>query len=57
MQTSQGVVFAAYELRVDALMSLRVNYTDLLPLYEATPILNGSRPNVVSAVMFRFGLL
>ena len=53
MQTSMGVVFATYELRVDALMSLRVNYTDLLPLYESIPALNNSRPNVISAVMFR----
>ncbi len=51
-QAKQGVVFAAFELKVDYLMSLRVNYTDILPLYT-TAYDNGTLPAVVSAVMFR----
>lgn len=51
-QAKQGVVFATYELKVDSLMSLRVNYTDTLPLYTAVYD-NGTLPAVISAVMFR----
>lgn len=51
-QASQGVVFAAFELKVDNLMSLRINYTDTLPLYTRASN-NLTVPAVVSAVMFR----
>ena len=53
LQASQGVVFAAFELKVDSLMSLRVNYTDTLPLFNLAYNNNGTDPSVVSAVMFR----
>ena len=53
LQASQGVVFAAFELKVDSLMSLRVNYTDTLPLFNLAYNNNGTAPSVVSAVMFR----
>ena len=46
------MVFAAFELKVDSLMSLRINYTDTLPLYNIA-LGNGTTPAVVSAVMFR----
>ena len=52
LQASQGVVFAAFELKVDNLMSLRINYTDTLPLYNTTAV-NVTNSAVVSAVMFR----
>ena len=42
MQASKSVVFAAFELKVDALMALAINYTDLLPLVNA-PV-NASAP-------------
>lgn len=50
-QTSQGVVFATFELEVDSLMSLRINYTDTLPLY--TTAYTNASASIVSAVMFR----
>ena len=56
LQSSQGVVFAAFELKVDNLMSLRVNYTDTLPLLQKVAnnlTVNETTPAVVSAVMFR----
>ncbi|DBB09491.1 hypothetical protein WJX82_009021 [Trebouxia sp. C0006] len=51
--TSQGVVFATFELEVDSLMALRINYTDTLPLY--TKAYNNDSASIVSAVMFRGG--
>ncbi|DBA91978.1 hypothetical protein WJX79_008729 [Trebouxia sp. C0005] len=51
--TSQGVVFATFELEVDSLMSLRINYTDTLPLY--TTAYTNASASIVSAVMFRGG--
>lgn len=51
LQASQGVVFAAFELKVDNLMSLRINYTDTFPLFNVSSD-NATTP-VVSAVMFR----
>ncbi len=51
VQTSQGVVFATFELEVDSLMALRINYTDTLPLY--TKAYNKASASIVSAVMFR----
>ncbi|DBB09492.1 TPA: hypothetical protein ACH3X3_008052 [Trebouxia sp. C0006] len=53
VQTSQGVVFATFELEVDSLMALRINYTDTLPLY--TKAYNNDSASIVSAVMFRGG--
>jgi hypothetical protein len=50
---SKGVVFATYEMQVDTLMVLRINYTDTLPLFQS--INNNDLPNVLSAVIFRSG--
>ena len=51
MQASKGVVFAAFELKVDSLMALAINYTDLLPLVNAS--VNASAP-FISAIAFRY---
>ena len=51
MQASKGVVFAAFELKVDALMALAINYTDLLPLVKAS--VNASAP-FISVIAFRY---
>ena len=45
------MVFATYEMQVDTLMVLRINYTDTLPLFQM--INNNALPNVLSAVIFR----
>ena len=50
VQEAQGVVFAAFELKVDTLMSLRLNWTDLLPLYKSVA---EDQPDILSVVVFR----
>ena len=54
MQASKGVAFAAFELKVDALMALAINHTDLLPMVNAA--VNASAP-FISAIAFRYNNL
>ena len=43
-------MFSAFELKVDTLMSLRFNWTDLLPLYKS---IAEDQPDVLSVIVFR----
>jgi hypothetical protein len=49
-QEQQGVVFAAYELRVDSLNVMRFNKSVVDGLLGDVP---EGQPNIVSAVLFR----
>jgi len=56
-QAAAGVVFAAFELRMDVLMAMRLNGSEVDALLPAANATNASAPGarVISAVLFRRG--
>jgi hypothetical protein len=56
-QAAAGVVFAAFELRVDVLMAMRLNGSEVDALLPAANATNASAAGalVISAVLFRRG--
>lgn len=50
-QAKKGVLVAAFELKVDTMMTLRVNVSDIERMFAS--ISNQTTPDVISAVIFR----
>ncbi len=56
MQASKGVVVASFELKMDVLMAMHINSSDIDRLFDSiNNASTSSEYDVISAVVFRFG--